>query len=259
MAKLKQKVNINEEEGGQIRRQWDLERGRFYYSITDVIGVLTESVDARNYWKALKNRLKNSQNQLVSECNQLKLPSSDGKSYMVDVADRDTMIKIIRIIDPTSIPAFITWFDHIDVENSIKVENITQQNLPEDQISENTENEVGNELSTTLEAPADIYENKNEIVIKFMLAGCDPSKLILSVSMQKLSIKGSRILQNISKISEENYFVKELQWGRFERIVELPTFVDVDNIVAVEFQGLITITLTKIDLDKKRFLKIKSV
>ena len=230
-----------------------------------MIGVLTESVDARNYWKALKNRLKKTQEQLVSECNQLKLPSSDGKSYLVDVADADTLIKIIKVIDPTSIPAFKTWFDHIEVENSIKADNITQQNEPVNLILENTENEGGDELSTTLEAPADIYENKNEIIVKFMLAGCDPDKLVLSVSMQTITIRGARIPKNfytnlnIEKINPENYFVQELQWGKFERIVELPTLVDVDNITSTEFQGLITITLQKIDPHKKRFLKIKSV
>ncbi|MEI6400270.1 MAG: Hsp20 family protein [bacterium] len=265
MSKIKQKISISDAEDKQIRRVWDNQRARWYFSITDIIGVLTESVDARNYWKTLKNRLKNTQNQLVSECNQLKLQSSDGKSYLADVADADTLIKIIKIIDPTSIPAFKTWFEHVDVQNSVKNTNFRSEevdtNSPFDDLSTFKENE----LSTTLEAPADIYENKNEIVVQFMLPGCDPSKLILSISMQTLTIAGVRVAENFNtyvntkKIYEPDYILKELQWGTFSRRIELPTLVDVDNMTATEFQGLITITLQKIDINKKRFIKIKSI
>ncbi len=265
MAKVKQKISINEEDDAKIRRQWDMARSRYYYSITDVIGVLTESVDARNYWKALKNRLKNSQNQLVSECNQLKLPSTDGKSYLVDVADRDTLIKIIKIIDPTSIPSWQSWFDHIELKNSIiDRKNSQKSDFDATQNSKilESEHESFDELSTTLQAPFDMYINGSEIFVKFMLPGCDIDKLILAVSMEKLTIKGERIspvnLKNSENFSQE-YIVQELQWGKFYREINLPSLVDVDQIEATEYQGLITIKLVKVDKNKNRFIKIKSI
>ncbi len=75
--------------------------------------------------------------------------------------------------------------------------------------------------------------------------------------MKNLTIKGKR--NKLQNIDEENYLVQELGWGEFYRKIELPSLVDIDNIVATEIQGLITIKLPKIDLDKNRFLKIKSL
>jgi len=69
-----------------IRTQWDDDQEKWYFSIVDVVGVLTESENANNYWKVLKNRLKKESSQLVTNCNQLKMQSSDGKYYKTDVA-----------------------------------------------------------------------------------------------------------------------------------------------------------------------------
>ncbi len=262
MAKIKQKVSINDDEGNQIRRQWVAERARWYFSITDVIGILTESIDARNYWKALKNRLKISQNQLVMDCNQLKMEASDGKSYMVDVADASTIIKIIQLVAPYNIPAFKSYFDHIDVQSEVLMDTSSQHNIPlvtsESQIIDEDENEI----STALEPQVDIYENKSNITLIIMLPGADPEKIIISANMHSLTIKGARISQNNSENKNdysEKYIVQELQWGEFYRKIKLPELIDVDNISAIEFQGLITITLPKIDQNKNRFIKIKSL
>lgn len=263
MSKIKQKVNITSTEDASIRREYDNAKEVWYYSVSDIIGVLTNSVDARNYWKSLKNRLNKTHPQLVSECNQLKLPSSDGKKYMVDVADAHTLTKIIRLTYPNSVTAFRAWFDHIDIQNAINLETDTFKNSSVE-ITIKSENLAVDELSPTLEIPVDIYENKNEIVIKFILAGCDPSELILSISMQQLTIKGNlrnpnTSTLNLKEIKKENYLLRELEWGHFERTVELPTLIDVDNVLATEKHGLITIVLSKIQIDKKRFIKIKSL
>lgn len=260
MAKIKQKISITDAESRLIRQEWDAERQRFYFSITDIVGILTDSVDSRNYWKALKNRLKINHNQLVMDCNQLKMKSSDGKSYMVDVADADTIIKIIQLIAPYNTPAFKAYFDHVDVKNSTKNEDTLQQNISTVTHIE-TVGEIFdqgyNELSTTLIPAIDIYENKNEIMIQIMSPGADPAKIIIAVNMKNLTIKGKR--NKLQNIAEENHLIQELDWGEFYRKIELPSFVDIDNIVATEIQGLITIKLPKIDLDKNRFIKIKTV
>jgi len=71
----------------KIRVAWNEDEEKWYFSIVDVIGVLTESPDPRNYWKVLKNRLLAEGNETVTNCNQLKLIASDGKLRLTDVAD----------------------------------------------------------------------------------------------------------------------------------------------------------------------------
>ena len=71
----------------KIRIVWDSEAEKYYFSVVDVIQVLTDSADARTYWKVLKNRLTKEGNQTVTNCNQLKLTAADGKQRLTDVAD----------------------------------------------------------------------------------------------------------------------------------------------------------------------------
>lgn len=73
----------------RIRSSWDAETETWYYSIVDVVGILTDQPDTRhasNYWRKLKQRMIEEGNQLVTNCHQLKLPSTDGKLYKTDVA-----------------------------------------------------------------------------------------------------------------------------------------------------------------------------
>lgn len=97
------KMNDNQ---NKIRRHFDENTGKWYFSITDVIALTTDSTDPRNYWKVLKNRLKNTNYELVTKCNQLKMPSKDGKSYLTDVADAETIIEIIKCIPRAKIEIF---------------------------------------------------------------------------------------------------------------------------------------------------------
>lgn len=255
MAKIKQKVNITDTEDAKLRRQWDEQRQRWYFSITDIMGVLTESVDARNYWKALKNRLKETNYQLVSDCNQLKLKASDGKSYMVDVADSATTIKIIQIIAPYNVAPFKSWFEHIEIQSSLssiqKVEESDSTYLSNEEVSPIK----AFEISTALEPGADIYEENNNVVVKIILPGIDPEKIVVTTSMNTLIIKGVRMKESLL---DKNYSFQELLWGEFYKEIKLPSLVDVDTVEVTEFHGLLTIQLPKIDLNKKRFLKIKS-
>ena len=72
-----------------IRSAWDEEEEEWYFSVVDVVGVLTESPNPGNYWKVLKKRLRQEGNELVTNCNQLKITASDGKKYLTDVLDSD--------------------------------------------------------------------------------------------------------------------------------------------------------------------------
>lgn len=84
-----------------MRTVWDDKEEKWYFSIVDVCGVLTEHPDtehARNYWKVLKHRLVKEGNQTVTNCNRLKLRASDGKLRMTDVADTEQLFRIIQSI-----------------------------------------------------------------------------------------------------------------------------------------------------------------
>jgi len=81
------KSNIKIFEERKVRTIWDEATEEWYFSIVDVVGVLTDSPNPNNYWKVLKNRLKKEGSELVTNCNQLKMESSDGKNYVTDIAD----------------------------------------------------------------------------------------------------------------------------------------------------------------------------
>ena len=85
----KQAIQLFEER--KVRTVWDDEEEKWYFSIVDTVAVLTDSPNPNNYWKVLKHRLKKEGNQSVTNCNQLKLISSDGKSYRTDVADTEQL------------------------------------------------------------------------------------------------------------------------------------------------------------------------
>lgn len=107
-------------ENQPIRSAWIEEEEEWYFSIVDVIGVLTEQPDtdgARNYWKVLKKRLKEEGSQLVTNCNQLKLKSSkDGKSYKTDVANTEQLLRIIQSIPSKKAEPFKLWLAQVGRE-----------------------------------------------------------------------------------------------------------------------------------------------
>ena len=83
-------------EDRKIRTAWDENREEWYFSIVDVVGVLTEQPDhngARNYWKVLKSRLNAEGSQLVTDCNQLKMTAADGKKRLTDVATTEQLLR----------------------------------------------------------------------------------------------------------------------------------------------------------------------
>ncbi len=82
----------------QIRTHWDEKLEKWYFSIVDVVGVLTESYNSRKYWSVLKTRLKTEGSELATKCSQLKMLSSDGKMYLTDIADTETLFRLIQSI-----------------------------------------------------------------------------------------------------------------------------------------------------------------
>lgn len=99
-----------------VRRVWSEEKQKWYFSVVDIIGVLTESIDPRNYWKVLKSRLKEEGSELVTNCNQLKMKSSDGKMYETDAADVETVLRLIQSIPSPKAEPFKLWLAKVGYE-----------------------------------------------------------------------------------------------------------------------------------------------
>ena len=97
----------------KVRTVWDDAEEKWYFSIVDAVAVLTDSPDPRNYWKVLKYRLKKEGNQSVTDCNQLKLPSSDGKYYKTDVADTEQLFRLIQSIPSPKAEPFKLWMAQV--------------------------------------------------------------------------------------------------------------------------------------------------
>lgn len=106
-----EKLQLFEEQ--PIRTAWDEAQEEWYFSVVDVVGVLTEQPDydgARNYWKVLKKRLADEGSQLVTGCNQLKMKSpKDGKRYKTDVANTEQLLRIIQSIPSKKAEPFKLW------------------------------------------------------------------------------------------------------------------------------------------------------
>ena len=88
-----------------IRIIWNKEEEKYYISVVDIVGVLSQCDNPRNYWKVLKHRLKQEGNESVTNCNQLRLKSSDGKYYNTDVCDIEGMFRIIEFVPSKTIVA----------------------------------------------------------------------------------------------------------------------------------------------------------
>lgn len=103
-------------EDKKVRTVWDSDKEEWYFSIVDVIAVLTDSPNPRNYWKVLKHRLIKEGNESVTNCNQLKLPSSDGKYYKTDVADTEQLFRLIQSIPSPKAEPFKLWMAQVAKE-----------------------------------------------------------------------------------------------------------------------------------------------
>lgn len=103
-------------ENSFIRTAWNEAEEEWYFSVVDVVGVLTESPNPNNYWKVLKNRLKKEGSQLVTNCNQLKMQSSDGKFYKTDCMNTEQLLRLIQSIPSKKAEPFKMWLAQVGRE-----------------------------------------------------------------------------------------------------------------------------------------------
>jgi hypothetical protein len=120
MARIPDKFDADSKiklfESQHIRSEWDAEAEKWWFSVLDVVAVLTDQPDykkVRNYWKWLKNKLIAEGSQLVSATNQLKLPAADGKKYLTDVADTEQILRLIQSIPSKRAEPFKLWLAEV--------------------------------------------------------------------------------------------------------------------------------------------------
>ncbi|MES2416213.1 MAG: Hsp20/alpha crystallin family protein [Patescibacteria group bacterium] len=119
------------------------------------------------------------------------------------------------------------------------------------------ENPAWMEEEEDAELTVDVYQTPNDIVVQTMVAGVRPEDLEITITRDMISIRGKR--EESRTINEDNYFSKELYWGSFSRTISLPEEVDPEESEATEKHGLLTIKLPKIDKEKKKNVKVKSL
>ena len=103
-------------EDRKIRTVWDDKEEKWYFSIVDVVAVLTDSENPQTYWRVLKNRLKKEGNQTVTNCNALKLRAADGKMRLTDVADTEQIFRLIQSIPSHKAEPIKQWIAHVAAE-----------------------------------------------------------------------------------------------------------------------------------------------
>ena len=105
-----------------VRTAWSDEQNKWYFSIVDVVAVLTDSPNPNNYWKVLKHRLLKEGSELVTNCNRLKMISSDGKYYKTDVADTEQLFRLIQSIPSPKAEPFKLWLAQVGSERLDEME-----------------------------------------------------------------------------------------------------------------------------------------
>ena len=100
----------------QVRSLWDNEQEKWYFAVVDIVAVLTESKDPANYWRVLKNRLKEEGNETITNCNGLKMKASDGKMRLTDVLDTENIFRLIQSIPSPKAEPFKLWLAKVGNE-----------------------------------------------------------------------------------------------------------------------------------------------
>ena len=113
---MEQNLAIQLFDNKQVRVVWDAEKGKYYFSIVDIIQVLTDSENPQTYWRVLKKRLRDEGNETVTNCNALKLPAADGKKRTTDVADVEQLMRLIQSIPSKKAEPVKQWLTQIGAQ-----------------------------------------------------------------------------------------------------------------------------------------------
>ena len=136
-------------------------------------------------------------------------------------------------------------------------ENDVRSHLSRKQEKEENKNSWIEEENDEAELTVDVYQTPTDIVIQSMVAGVKPEDLDISIARDVVTIRGQR--EESRTIDEDNYFTKELYWGKFARTITLPAEVEPEEVEATEKHGLLTIKIKKVDKGKKNTIRVKSI
>ena len=116
MNKIVNKKTVAIFGNNQIRRHWDADKELWYFAVVDVVGVLTDSGNPRKYWNKLAQRLRDEGSESVTKCHQLKFMANDGKYYLTDAADTETLFRLIQSIPSPNAEPFKLWLARVGYE-----------------------------------------------------------------------------------------------------------------------------------------------
>jgi len=119
---MESKTKLKMFEHKHVRSIWDEKQQKWFFAVVDIIAVLTESSDPKTYWRVLKHRISKEGNQFVTNCNELKLQSSDGKFYKTDVADTEQIFRLIQSIPSSKAEPFKLWLAKVGQERLDELE-----------------------------------------------------------------------------------------------------------------------------------------
>jgi len=111
---MQNKKSIRFYKDHEVRAVWDEEEAKWWFSIVDIVGAITDSPNPRKYWSVLKTRLKKAGNELTTRCSQLKMTAADGKRYATDCFSQDDIIQLVRVMPSKKTEDFLDWFVYSD-------------------------------------------------------------------------------------------------------------------------------------------------
>ena len=152
----------------QVRVHWDDEQEKYYFSIVDVIAVLTESVDAGAYWRKLKQRLREEGNETVTNCHGLKMLAADGKMRLTDVADTEQLFRLIQSVPSPKAEPFKLWLAKVGSQRIDEIEDpeIGIERLMETYLKKGYNKEWVNQRLKSIEVRKDLTDEWDERGVK---------------------------------------------------------------------------------------------
>ena len=211
--------NIKLFEEKNVRSIWNEQEQKWYFSITDIIFILTESVDPLAYWRKLKQRLKADGNETVTNCHGLKMLAADGKMRMTDVADTEQLLRLIQSVPSPKAEPFKQWLAQVGAERIAEISKATFGIVPSDykklkglaKVNENLRDHMTDlELIFTMLGEAsttEIAKNKNAIGF---------------VENQKAAKAGGSVAGNARKELEKKSGKKIVSKENFKQLTENP-------------------------------------
>jgi len=149
-----------------------------------------------------------------------------------------------------------SFFDKLTGSNSSSVAEDDLIDLREDSVSDRLTDDENEENQQDGELAVDVFDAGDKIILKTIVAGVKPEDLDISITRDKVTIRGTRVEE--SEISKNDYHQRELYWGSFSRTVMLPTEIDINESEAIEKHGLLILTLPKVDKERKTQLKVRT-